>query len=173
MADASTILRARARALAQPLTDPRPDTALLELLEFRLAQERYAVETRYVAEVYPLKDLTRMPCTPAFVAGIVNVRGRIVSVLDFRKFFRLPEHGLTDLHRIVIIHGNDMEFGLLADVTLGVRSTPLETVQPPLPTLTRIGSQYLKGLTGDHLIILDAPRILADPQIIIHEEVEN
>jgi purine-binding chemotaxis protein CheW len=131
------------------------------------------VETRHVTEVYPLKDLTRVPCTPPFVAGIVNVRGRIVPVFDFRRFFGLPEQGLPDLHRIVIIQGDDMELGLLADVTLGVRSIPMEDVQAPLPTLTRIGSQYLSGMTGDHLIILDASRILADQQLVVHEEVEN
>ena len=170
--DDAEILRARARALARPPEDA-PAAALLDVLEFRLAQERYALETRYVREVCPLKDLTPLPCTPPFVLGIVNVRGRIVPVLDPKKFFDLPEQGLTDLHRIIVVEGSEVEFGLLADATVGVRSIPADTLQPSLPTLTGIRSEYLKGVTAERLVVLDVGRILADPKIIVHEEVDT
>src|SRR4051794_29498302 len=94
--DAGQILRARAQALARTPERPQIAETLLELLEFRLAQECYALENRYVQEVYPLKDLTPLPCTPPFVLGIVNVRGHVLPVLDLKKFFDLPEKGLTD-----------------------------------------------------------------------------
>ncbi len=168
---ARQILRARAQALARrPAHAPVAET-WIEVLEFSLAQERYAVETRYAREVYPLKDLTPVPGTPPFVLGIVNVRGHILSVLDLKKFFDLPEPGLTDLHRIIIVRGH--ELGLLADAIVGVRSLPLESLQFSLPTLTGIRSDYLKGVTADRLVVLDLARILADPKIIVHEEVEN
>jgi purine-binding chemotaxis protein CheW len=171
--DAQHILRTRAKALARP-SEPAPAAAtLLEVLEFRVAQEGYAVETRYVREVYPLKNLTPLPCTPPFVLGIVNVRGRILPVFDLKMFFDLPEQGLTDLHRIILIEGNEMELGLLADATVGVRSIPADSLQPSLPTLTGVRSEYLKGVTIDRLVVLDAARILADPRIIVHEEVDN
>ena len=170
--DAKQILRARAHALARtPPHSPRADT-LLELLEFHLAQERYAVETRYVLEVHPLKDLTPLPCTPRFVLGIVNVRGRILPVLDFKKFFDLPEKGLTDLHRIILVGANNLELGLLADVVVGVQSIPADSLQPSLATLTGVRSDYLKGVTAERLVVLDLARILTDPKIIVHEEVE-
>jgi purine-binding chemotaxis protein CheW len=169
--DAKQILRARAQALARtPQHVPAPET-LLELLEFHLAQERYAVETRYVGEVYPLKDLTPLPCTPPFVLGIVNVRGRILPVLDVKKFFDLPEQGLTDLHRIILVRGNDLELGLLADAIGSVRSIPADSLQPSLPTLTGIRGDYLKGVTAERLVVLDLARMLADPKIIVHDEV--
>jgi len=167
------ILRARARALARPPDDAPAAATLLDVLEFRLAQERYALEIRYVREVCPLKDLTPLPCTPPFVLGIVNVRGRIVPVIDLKKLFDLPEQGLTDLHRIILVEGHEVEFGLLADATVGVRSIPADTVQSSLPTLTGIRGEYLKGVTADRLVVLDVGRILADPKIIVHEEVEN
>jgi purine-binding chemotaxis protein CheW len=170
-AGARQVLRARARALARPPEHAPVAETWIELLEFTLAHERYAVETRYAREVYPLKDLTPLPCTPPFVLGIVNVRGHILSVLDLKKFFDLPEPGLTDLHRIILVR--DHELGLLADVIVGVRSIPLESLQPSLPTLTGIRGDYLKGVTADRLVVLDLPRILADPKIIVHEEVEN
>jgi purine-binding chemotaxis protein CheW len=171
--DAKQILRARARALARPPQRAAAAEVTLELLEFRLAQERYALETRYVQEVHPLKNLTPLPCTPPFVLGIVNVRGRILPVLDVKKFFDLPEQGLTDLHRIILVRGDDLELGLLADAIVGVRTVPVDSLQPSLPTLTGIRSDYLKGVTAERLVVLDLARILADPKIIVHEEVEN
>jgi len=170
--EAERILRARAKALAIP-TQSMPAGAMLELLEFRLASERYALETRHVRDVHPLRELTPLPCTPPFVLGIVNVRGRILPVLDLKKFFDLPERGLTDLHRIILVQGNDLEFGLLADVIVGVRSVAADSLQPSLPTLTGIRAEYLKGIGEDRLVVLDVERILADPKIIVHQEVEN
>jgi purine-binding chemotaxis protein CheW len=167
------ILRTRARALAR--TPPRIPAAgaMLELLEFRLASERYAVESRLVQEVHPLRDLTPLPCTPPFVLGIVNVRGRILPVLDLKKFFDLPERGLTDLHRVILVRGNDLELGLLADVIVGVRSVAADRLQPSLPTLTGIRADFLKGITDERLVVLDLDRILLDPKIIVHEEVAS
>ena len=171
--DARQILRARAQALARSPERAAVAAVSLELLEFRLANECYALETRYVREVYPLKNLTPLPCTPPFVLGIVNVRGRITPVIDIKKFFDLPEQGLTDLHRIILVRGNDLELGLLADVIVGVRTLPVDSLQASLPTLTGIRSEYLKGVTAERLVVLDLARILADPKIIVHEEVEN
>jgi len=172
MLDPKVILRLRARQLARPPQSASPDAPSLEVLEFRLAQERYALEIRHVREVYPLKELTPLPCTPAFISGIVNVRGRIVPVLDLKKFFDLPETGLTDLHCVILLRSDDLDLGLLADVSVGVRSIPLESLQPSLPTLTGIRSEYLKGVTSDRLVVLDAARILADPKIIVQDEPE-
>ena len=173
MNDAKQILRARARALAQR-TKPAPvSETLVEVLEFRLAQERYAVESRYVQEVQPLKDLTLLPCTPSFVLGIVNIRGRIVPVLDFTKFLDLPTKGLTDLHHFILVRGEDFEVCVLADVIVGVRSIPVDSLQPSLPTLTGVRRDYLKGVTGERLVVLDLARILIDPRIIVRDEVEG
>ena len=171
-ADAERILRERARALARPTHQPAP-LEQIELLEFRLARERYAVESRHVLEVCPFRDLTPLPGTPPFLLGLVNVRGRILPVMDLKKLFELPEQGVTDMHRVVLIRGNDLELGLLADVIVGVNSVARESLQPSLPTLTGIRAQYLLGVTDEHLVVLDLDRILADPRILIHDEVEN
>lgn len=170
--DARQILRARAQALSRPLEQAADTDASLELLEFSLAQERYALETRYVSEVYPLKDMTLLPCTPPFLLGIVNVRGRITPVIDIKKFFDLPDKGLTDLHRIILIRGNGLELGLLADTIIGVQVVAVDSLQAELPTFTGIRSDYLKGVTAERLVVLDLQSILADPRIIVHEEVE-
>ena len=168
----ASVLKSRARALAR---QPAPRVAaesMLEVVEFGLAHERYALPTDAVSEVHPLDQLTSVPCTPAFVRGLVNVRGRIFPVIDLKKFFDLPEQGITDLHRILLVQTDEMEFGLLADTIAGVRKIALATIQPSLPTLTGIRAEYLKGVTADRLVILDPAAILADPRIIVHEEVD-
>lgn len=171
MTEAERILQSRAQSLARAAPAPSAESRL-ELLEFRLAQERYAIEARFVLEVAPLRELTPLPCTPPFIRGIVNVRGRILPVLDLKKFFDLPEKGLTDLHRVILVQGDGMELGLLADIALGVRTVAANALQPSLPTLTGIRADYLKGVTAEPLIVLDVQRILADPGIVVREDVE-
>jgi purine-binding chemotaxis protein CheW len=167
------VLHARALALARPPAQAAAEDSQLEVLEFKLAQERYAVETRFVREVYPLKNLTPLPCTPPFVLGIVNVRGHILPVIEIKKFFELPEQGLTDLHRIIVVCHDDLELGLLADAIVSVRLLPTASLQASLPTLTGIRADYLKGVTAERLVVLDLRRILADPKIVVNEEVPN
>jgi purine-binding chemotaxis protein CheW len=164
------VLRERARQLAQPPAE-ETSAAVIEVVMLLLAYETYAIETAYVREVYPLKDLTLLPCTPAFVAGIVNVRGQVMSVIDLKQLFELPVKGLTDLNKIVILSDGLMEFGILADAILGVQNIPLHEIEPVLPTLTGVREDYLKGITAEGVVVLDAAKLLHSNNIVIHEEV--
>lgn len=167
------ILKARAKALAQEPKEEAVTEEVLEVVEFLLAYEKYGIESSYVREVYPLKELTPLPGMPPFVLGIINVRGQILSVIDIKKFFDLPEKGLTDLNKVIILQSDSMEFGVLADVILGARNVSLSELQPSLPTLTGIRQEYLQGVTEERVVILDAEKLLSDKKIIIHEEVET
>jgi purine-binding chemotaxis protein CheW len=167
------ILADRARALARTRKASLAPREMLEVLEFRLASERYCVETRHIDGVHPLRDLTPLPGTPSFFPGIVNVRGRILPVLDLKKLFELPDRGLTDLHQVVVVRGNDMELGLLADVVVGVRKIEPGALQASLPTLTGIRAAYLKGVTEERLVVLDLDAILSDPKIVVHDDVTS
>ncbi|PKO14285.1 chemotaxis protein CheW [candidate division BRC1 bacterium HGW-BRC1-1] len=162
------VLQARARVLAQP--PAKPDAAeRLELLAFSLASESYAIETCFVWEVCQLKDLTALPCTPSFVAGVMNLRGRILAILDLRRLFDLPARGLTELNRIIVLSGGNNELGLLADSIEGVCSVTTSTLQEGLPTLTGIREKYLKGITGQSVAVLDGDRLLADASLKVNE----
>jgi purine-binding chemotaxis protein CheW len=167
------ILHERALALAAEPARTQTEAESIEVLEFLLAHERYAVESSYVLEVYPLENLTPLPCTPAFVLGIVNLRGEIVSVIDVRKFFDLPQTGLPDLNKVIVLESGNMVFGILADAILGVRRIPLAEIQPSLPTLTGIREKYLKGITQERMVVLDAGKLLADEDIAVQEQVDG
>jgi purine-binding chemotaxis protein CheW len=167
------ILRARAKLLAHAFEDRGPAADSLDVVEFVLASERYGVESAFVREIYPLKDYTPLPCTPSFVLGVINVRGQILSVINVKKFFDLPEKGLTDLNKVVILETRRMELGVLADAVLGVRSVTLGDLQPSLPTLTGIRVQYLRGVTSDSMVVLDAEALLSDNNIIVDEDASR
>lgn len=165
------ILKARAVVLAREPVASAAEGERIEVVEFLLADERYAIEASYIGEVYPLKDLTVLPCTPAFVLGVINLRGRILSVIDLRTFFDLPNRGLSDLNKVIVLHDAAMEFGLLADAIIAARWLPRSTILSSLPTLTEIRAEYLLGVTPERLVVLDGGKILADSRMIVHEEV--
>jgi len=171
--DKKKILKARAKMLAQEPQPTEGSTRYLKVVEFLLSYERYGIESSYIREVYPLKDLTALPGVPAFLLGIVSVRGRLLSVIDVKKFFELPEKGLTDLNKVIIVHKDALELGILADAIVGVRSIPVREVQPSLFTLTDIRAEYLKGVTQERLVILDVEKILTDKGITLCAEAEK
>jgi purine-binding chemotaxis protein CheW len=170
--DKQKILRARARSLAESgKKEAASPDLLLEVVEFVLGTEHYAIESSHIREIFTLSEFTPLPCAPAFVLGLVNVRGQILSIINIKKLFDLPEKGLTELNKIIIVHARHMELGILADAVLGVRSIGLEELQPALPTLTGIRAEYLKGITKDPLVVLDVEKMIADEKILVDEAV--
>ena len=167
-----SILKARARIFAGDEQAGLAPEQTLEIIQFSLAAETYGIESAFVREVYPLKDFTPLPGTPPFVLGIANVRSQVLSVVDLKKFFDLPDKGLGELNKVIIIRDGRMEFGILADAILGARAIALEDIKPAPPTVTGIGAEYLKGVTSERIVILDAQRILGDEKIVVHQEAE-
>lgn len=193
------ILKARAKALAQRPAPPSHDQAELEIVEFRMAHETYGFESRFIREVYPLKEYCPVPCTPAYVFGLVNVRGQLLSVLDLKKFFGLASQELDNHNQTIILRydphthhtpelvkpepgmasakpgkaGHEaMEIGVLADALLDVRRVRRESLQGALPTLTGLRYEFLLGITPEGVIVLDAEKLLLSRNIIVYEEVE-
>jgi len=166
------IFKARARALAHEPERIAAAQEFLPIVEFRLASETYGIESAFVHQVFPLKDFTPLPGAPSFVLGVFNARGQILSIVDLKKFFNLPEKGMGQLNKVIILRNAQMEFGILADDILGVRQIALDAIQTTPPTVTGIGAAYLRGVTGERVIILDAEKILGDEQIIVHQEAD-
>jgi len=165
------ILIKRAEMLAREIS-AESEGERTQIVEFMLAGEKYGIEAIYVREIFPLKDLTPIPCTPSFITGVINVRQEIVSVIDIKKFFNLPECGITELNKVIILKTDDMEVGILADSITGVSGVDINSLQTSLPGLTDIGTEYLKGIAEGPFIILDGGKILSDKKLIVSEEVE-
>lgn len=161
------ILKDRARALAEPERKATGDGKRITVVEFDLAREHYAIENRYVLEVTPLREFTMIPGTPSFILGVIAVRGRIVSLTDLRQYLNLPPTGLVNGSRAVVLADDQMEFAILADRVIGLRSLLMDTLQPSVTTLTGTGAEHLLGVTPDGLVVFDGGNILADPRIVV------
>ena len=164
------ILRARAASLAAIPEEKTGERSYFEVVEFALGKERYAIESTHIREIDPLHDFTALPGAPPFVLGLANLRGQILSIINLKKLFDLPEKGLTDLNKVLVIHGGNREMGILADVILGVRSICHLDFSNSLPLLTGIRAQYLWGVARDSLVVLDAARILGDRRFAMNDD---
>ncbi len=164
------ILRERARTIGRVKQDDAADQSMLSILIFDLAHEHHGLEAAFVREVVPIADFTPVPGTPEHVVGIVSIRGSIISVVDLRTFFGLPARGLGQLNTIIVLRNEDMEFGVLADAIIGVRSVHLDEEQASRDRLRDIGAEYLQGVTADGVIVLDADRILRDDRMLVHHD---
>lgn len=163
--EAEQILRSRAAALARRPESGDGQGPCIEIVEFSLGQERYGVESKQIREVVPLRELTTLSGTPAFILGAVNVRGRILPVLDLKVFFELPRQGLTDMNKLLVLEGAAGELGILADAIVGVSKLALRDLQPALPTLTGARKDLLLGIAPDRTTVLHAEKILKDPRL--------
>nr|WP_320114028.1 chemotaxis protein CheW [uncultured Desulfuromonas sp.] len=170
-AECRRILRRRAQKLAETPQKKTTDEECLEVVEFLLGDEHYAIESRWIGEVYPLREFTPIPGTPPFVFGLMNLRGRILSIIDLRTFFDLPDKGLSDLNKVIVLSHDNMEFGILADAVLAAHQLPINRILPTLPTLTEIRAEYLKGVTKENLVVLEGRKLLADRTLRVHENV--
>lgn len=167
------ILKERAHALSQPIENTEEAGGMLEVVEFELASECYAFPLRQVREVCRLRELTPVPCTPAFILGIINLRGEILTIIDLKPGFELPASSTSDLSKIFILHGDGMQLGVLADAIGGVRKLQPGELQPALPTLTGHRAEYLHGITHDRVVVLDAAKLLADPRLLVNEDIPS
>ena len=167
------VLKARARELARIPEAAEKKAGVLQIIEFEIANERYGFELHSVREVFQTGQLVPVPGTPAFIAGVVNLRGDVLAVVDIRKFFELQEEQPGGTRTIILIENTEMRLGVLADDVLGVRAISHDQLQTSLPTLIGLRADYLAGVTGDGLVVLAATKILSDSRILIYEEVEN
>jgi purine-binding chemotaxis protein CheW len=104
------------------------------------------------------------------VLGIINLRGQILSVIDFGRYVGLPVKGITELNRLVVVRSATLEFGFLADEILGMRTIPRQALREPSFQLGVV-SQFVLGLAPDGLIVLDGGRMLADRTLIVEEDI--
>lgn len=172
MADKNLILKKRAEILAKDLKSENQNENEIEALVFKLAQERYAIETKYINEVYPLKDYTPLPGVPAYIYGLTNVRRKILSILDLKPLFGLPSTGEKE-KKIVILEGFDMEFALLIDGVEDVLRINPSHLQTSLPTLTGVRQEFLLGITSERIVILDGKKLLTSQHIIVDQSEER
>lgn len=170
--DEWAVLEARAAALAEVATrETEPAAEAIDVLTFYLGTETYAIHVMYARTARLLDQLTPVPCTPDFVAGVVNLQGSILSLLDLSKFLGIRQEGVTDLMQIIVVEAAGLRVGILANQVGEVTQIPLADLQEPPVTINGLSARYVKGVTLDGLILLDLEAVLSDERIIINEDV--
>ncbi len=164
------ILLARARQLAQIPEKEQAVEDLIECVAFQLGEEQYGIESAYVTEVVAVPELTPLPGTPEFLAGICNIRGRITSVVNLKALLGLPRKGLSDFHTVIVARSGSMEMGLLVDRITGTNHVRRNVLQPPPPE-TQTSRTWIKALTAERLALLDAAALLANSELVIRQEL--
>ncbi|SMG35304.1 chemotaxis protein CheW [Dethiosulfovibrio salsuginis] len=165
--DVSTVLEERAEALASGRAQNSLDKGD-EFVTFRLGQELYGISSELVGEVFPAREITPLPAVPDFIVGVVNLRGKIVSVNDLKAILDLPKSSAPDRF-ILVLRSPSMEIGLLVEPPVDVMTAPSHSLGPPLPSSSGI-EDYISGIHED-VVILKGDRILSDRRLIVNREL--
>jgi purine-binding chemotaxis protein CheW len=150
---------------AAPAQQPRAAAEATEhLATFFLAGEEYGVEVRQVQEIRRVTEITSVPRAPEFIRGVINLRGRILPVLDLRRRLALGEVAMDRAARIVVVRIKERLLGLLVDGASQVLKVKVSQIEPPPEEVLQQGGDYIRGVAklDDRLIILvDLERLLA------------
>lgn len=144
----------------------------IQLVIFRLATEEYGLPITKVQEINRLVPITKLPQTPSFMEGVINLRGRIIPVIDLRKRFQLTVTEVNEDSRIIIVEVNKQTVGIIVDAVSEVVRMPSSSVEPPPPAFI-LDAQYIHGvgkLEDRLLILLNIDRILTSQEVI---EIKN
>jgi purine-binding chemotaxis protein CheW len=168
--DRQAILKARAKQLsALEKMDLSTKGKTIEIVEFKIASETYALESLAVREVHLIKEFTPLPCVPSFVVGLMSVRRKVLSLIDLSQFFDLPKISAISGKKALILEHEDMEFAVLTEGTIKISLLQVADIHPPLVTLSAKGQDFLKGITLDGRIILDAQKMFQNNLLIVDE----
>jgi purine-binding chemotaxis protein CheW len=135
----------------------------IQLVGFRLAGELYGIEITKVREIILITEITRIPQTPHYVRGLINLRSTVIPVIDLRTLVGLPEPELTDENRIIVVRAGGRLMGIVVDAVNEVLRIKQEQIAPPPPTVAKLGQEYLTGLVRlekQLLILLDIDKML-------------
>ena len=140
----------------------------VRVLVFSLGGESYGVDIRDTREVIRPKQITSVPGTPAFIVGVMNLRGEIISIVDVRHFFDLKDIEKNRDMRVIITDAAGSSVGVMVDKVEDTIDIEEDAIQPPLATIKGKLAEYTKGQVntgGEILILLDLGKILKCDEI--------
>jgi purine-binding chemotaxis protein CheW len=135
----------------------------LQLVSFNIGSEEFGVDILKVQEINRMVEITKVPQAPRYVEGVINLRGKVIPIIDLRKRFNMEikEHDKSTRIVVVDISGNIM--GMIVDAVSEVLRLPADTIEPPPELVTGINSEYIKGvakLEDRLLIFLDLSKVI-------------
>lgn len=131
-------------------------TAERQVVAFRLGEETYAIDISYIHEIIRMRTITFVPRAPHYMRGVINLRGRIVPVMDLSARLGLPTHEETPQSRIIVVEIGSESIGMIVDAVSEVLRLPEEQIEPPTQMAGSESANYISGLgkVNDRLVLL-------------------
>ncbi|GGC97105.1 chemotaxis protein CheW [Pontibacillus salipaludis] len=148
----------------------------LKVIVFQLNNEEYGVPVSRVGSIERMQPITRVPRTASFVKGVMNLRGVVTPIIDLRERFDIGGATYDDRTRIIIVHLEDMEVGLVVDAANDVIDIPGGTIEPPPEVVGTLDADYISGvakLERRLLILLDLEEVLSDQEMKQLQSIEG
>ncbi len=149
------------------------DDTVFQVVGFKLEDEEFVIDILKVQEIIKMIDITPLPNAPHYVNGVINLRGKVIPVISLRKRFGFEDRVNDNLTRIIVVEIDKKLVGFIVDKVTEVLRIPASSIEPPPPLVSKIGSEYLKGVgkIGDRLlIILEVEKILSTDE---QKEINN
>lgn len=150
------------------------DTQKDKYLIFSIDKESYGIEVKHVTEIIGIQAITEVPELPDHVKGVINLRGKIIPVMDVRTRFKKEAKEYNDRTCIVVIDVKDISVGLIVDKVSEVLSIPEQDIVPP-PTITKGRNKYIRAIGkvgNDVKLILDCDKLLNDKEFEVLSEIK-
>lgn len=144
-------------------TDDRQSDELLQLVSFNIGSEGFGIDILKVREINRMVDITRVPQAPHYVEGVINLRGKVIPIIDLRKRFNLETREYDKNTRIVVVDILGHITGVVVDAVSEVLRLPAGTIESTPEIVTGVSSEYIKGvakLEGRLLILLDLSKVI-------------
>jgi purine-binding chemotaxis protein CheW len=132
------------------------NTELIQLVTFTIGDEEFGVDILKVREINRMMDITRVPKSPPFVEGVINLRGKVIPVINLRKRFAMETRESDKETRIIVVEVDTKTIGFIVDSVSEVLRIPADTVEPPPPFVADVDAEYISGVgkLEDRLLIL-------------------
>jgi purine-binding chemotaxis protein CheW len=146
---------------------------ILQLVTFKLGTEEFGVDILKVQEINKMMNITKIPNAPAFIEGVINLRGKIIPIVDLRKRLGFREKPYDKSTRIIVVELEGLVLGFIVDSVSEVLRIPGNTIEPPPSMVAGIESEYIEGvgkLDDRLLILLELKKIFSSPE---RKDIEN
>jgi purine-binding chemotaxis protein CheW len=148
---------------------------ILQLVTFKLGTEEFGVDILKVQEINKMMNITKIPNAPAFIEGVINLRGKIIPIVDLRKRLGFREQPYDKSTRIIVVELEGLVLGFIVDFVSEVLRIPANTIEPPPSMVAGIESEYIEGvgkLDDRLLILLELKKIFSSPERKDIESIE-